>query len=889
MSWSLSSPVANESAHNPYMISSSEEEHFEDLESEHGATSHETASPPLPPPTTPIPPPPTIIPQPPTVIPTPTYQRPYLRQTDRMRAAMDQPTRPTGPRPDVPRNYGPGMNCQELERMHQLTVNRDQSAAFEARALNKMTCYKTFMASNLKEFYVTKGAVGLLSLFESVKSKLSITKCTEGNKNLKKLLTKAYCRKDQVQNLESEFWNHMMIGNEFDKYTTRFNELARMVPHMVSTEEKRVDRYIWGLVPEFRRMVTSSNPITLQAVVGMAYHLTNDVVRSSGTSKENDSGRKRYKDQQRNQGRNQQDKRCARYNLHHSGNFPKCNKCKQMGHLARNCQRDARNCPKCDKYKQMGHLASNCQREGGNNGRRPACYECGSFDHLMNVCLRFNRAPNNNNNNNNAGNQRAPTRDRVLMIGAEETRQNPNLMTGTFILNGHYVSVLFDTGADRSFVSLDFRPLLDQKSDCLKDSCTIEYANGHEYEAKEILLDYKLNLTDKLFDIDLILIELKSFDVVIGMDWLNKVQAKINCLEKVLKISLEGRKTLIVQGEKPVRDLKIVSAIKMRKYLEKECFAFLAHVVEKDPKVKLIQDILVVRDCPEVFPEDLPKLPPTRQIEFQIDLIPRTAPVAKAPYSLAPSETQELELNKLTIKNRYLLPRIDDLFNQLHGANYFSKIDLRSGYHQLKVREEDIPKTTFRTRYGHYEFLLMPFGLTNAPAIFMDLMNRKTKEFVWEEEQEEAFQTLKNKLCDAPILSLPEGTENFVVYCDASHKGLGCVLMQKDKVIAYASRQLKKHENNYTTHDLERGAVVFALKIWRHYLYGTKCFEKKGKIKTLCVRALGMLVQTSLKSRILDAQHEAMKDEKLEDEALSGADHKLEMWSDGVRYLNGRA
>ncbi|GJX43207.1 putative nucleotidyltransferase, ribonuclease H [Tanacetum coccineum] len=290
------------------------------------------------------------------------------------------------------------------------------------------------------------------------------------------------------------------------------------------------------------------------------------------------------------------------------------------------------------------------------------------------------------------------------------------------------------------------------------------------------------------------------------------------------------------------------------------------------------------------------------------------------------------ELNKLTVKNRYPLPRIDDLFDQLQGSRYFSKIDLRSGYHQLRVHEDDIPKTAFRTRYGHFEFTVMPFGLTNAPAVFMDLMNRvckpyldkfvivfiddiliyskskeeheihlrmvlellkkeklyakfskcefwlqevhflghvvnqngihvdpskieavknwkapttpseirsffglagyyrrfianfskiakpltsltqKNQKYVWGVEQEEAFQTLKNNLCDAPILSLPDGVEDFVVYCDASNQGLGCVLMQRNKVIAYASRQLKIHEKNYTTHDLELGAVVFALK-----------------------------------------------------------------------------
>ncbi|GJT05941.1 putative reverse transcriptase domain-containing protein [Tanacetum coccineum] len=319
-------------------------------------------------------------------------------------------------------------------------------------------------------------------------------------------------------------------------------------------------------------------------------------------------------------------------------------------------------------------------------------------------------------------------------------------------------------------------------------------------------------------------VELGSFDAIIGMDWLVKYQAIIVCAEKIV-------------------------------------------------------------------------------LEFQIDLIPSAALVARAPYRLTPSKMKELskqlkelsdkgfirpssspwgapvlfvkkkdgsfrmcidyqEQNKLTVKNHYLLPRIDDFFNQLQGSSVYSKIDLRLGYHQLRLQEEDIPKTAFQTRYGHYEFQVMPFGLTNAPAVFMDLMHRVCKPFLdkfmivfiddiliysknkkeHEEHLKAVLELLKKEKLYAKFSkfrlgrqagsrllvikiakSIPEGSKDFLVYCDASHKGLGVVLIQREKVISYASRQLKIHEKNYATLDLELGSVVFSLKLWRNYLYGTKC------------------------------------------------------------------
>ncbi|GKC18213.1 putative nucleotidyltransferase, ribonuclease H [Tanacetum coccineum] len=717
---------------------------------------------------------------------------------------------------------------------------------------------------------------------------------------------------------------------------------------------------------------------------------------------------------------------------------------------------------KCRTCNKVGHLTRNCRNKGLATGSNlqpvlVTCHAFGEKGHYSNQC------PKENNN----------AHGRAYLLRDKNAHQDPNIVMGTFLLNQHLAKVLFDSGADKSFVSISLAFKLNISPIILDTTYDIEMADRNLVGTNTIIQGCTLILLNQPFKIDLIPIKLSCFDVVIGMDWLSKYHARIICDEKVIHIPINGE-TLIIRGDRSKTRLSLISCIKTERYISRGCQVFVAQVMEKKSDEKRLEDIPVVREFLEVFPEDLPGLPPVRQVEFQIDLIPGAAPVARAPYRLAPSEMQELsdqlqeladrgfirpstspwgapvlfvkkkdgsfrmcidyrELNKLTVKNRYPLPRIDDLFDQLQGSSVYSKIDLRSGYHQLRVRDEDIPKTAFRTRYGHYEFQVMPFGLTNAPAVFMDLMNRvckpyldkfvivfiddiliysrnkeehadhlriilkllknekfqgihvdpakieavknwaspttptevrqflglagyyrrfikdfskiakslteltqKNKKYIWGEDQESAFQLLKQKLCEAPILALPEGNDDFVIYCDASHQGLGAVLMQREKVIAYASRQLKPHEENYTTHDLELGAVVFALKIWRHYLYGTKCtvftdhkslqhildqkelnmrqrrwlelladydceiryhpgkanvvadaLSRKERIKPLQVRALVM--DPKLPSQILEAQTEAIKEENIKAENLRGMDKAFKVRPDGTRCIKNRS
>ncbi|KAI3667584.1 hypothetical protein L6452_42650 [Arctium lappa] len=591
-----------------------------------------------------------------------------------------------------------------------------------------------------------------------------------------------------------------------------------------------------------------------------------------------------------------------------------CSKCrsKHSGPCATRTYSGPTRCAKCGK---KNHTTRECSIQGS------VCFECGEPGHMKRFCPKLVGGNGGNSVGSTARVEQTPRApSRAFWMSAEEAKETADVVSGTFLVNSLPARVLFDSGATCSFVSDTFCKRFTIPISVLSDALVVEIANGDQVVIRDCFCNCTIEIDGNLFGVDLLPMAIGGFDVVIGIDWLVRNKADIFCSKKMIQVPLEGSKVVIINGKKGKGCNPIISSLKARKFLAKGYPSYLAFMVDATKEKKTVENVKVVRDFPDVFPEDLPGLPPERQVEFQISLSPGAAPIARAPYRLAPTEMKEMmmqlqelldkgfirpssspwgapvlfvkkkdgsmrmcidyrELSKVTMKNKYLYlastiflinskgrdvsrrltfgpviikdeseyeRHLREVLEVLRREKLFAKFSKYEFWLQevqflghvvskdgVKVDPTKIeammswePPTSpteirsFLGLAGYYRRFIQDFSEIATP---LTSLTRKNVKFHWTDAQEQAFQTLKRKLCEAPILSLPDGSEDFVVYSDASKMGLGCVLMQRGKVIAYASRQLKDHEKNYPTHDLELAAVVFALKLWRHYLYGAKC------------------------------------------------------------------
>ncbi|GJV15235.1 putative reverse transcriptase domain-containing protein [Tanacetum coccineum] len=451
--------------------------------------------------------------------------------------------------------------------------------------------YQDFMKCQPLYFKGTMGVVELTQWFERMETVFRISNCYT---DLKKKMTDKYCPRNEMKKLDVELWNLKVKGTDVLGYNQRFQELALLCVRMFPEESDKIERYVGGLPDIIHLSVVASKPKTMQEAIEMATKLMDKKI-STLAERQAESKRKLEETSRNNQNQQQPFKRqnVARVYTARSGDkkpyggtkplytkcsynhdgpcAPKCYKCIRVGHLARNCRSPAN-----------ANTGSN--QRGNGAGQKPTCYECGVQGHFKRQCPKLK---NNNNRGNQVRNARALAK--VYAVGQARTNPNANIVTGTFLLNNRYASILFDTGADRSFVSTAFSSQIDITPNALDHDYAVKLADGRIVGVNTIIRGCTLNFLDHAFNINLMPVEMGSFDIIIGMDWLSKYQAVIVCAEKIVRIPY-GNETLIIRGDgsnqgSEIR-LNIISCTRMQKYMLKGCLVFLAHVTTQEAEDK---------------------------------------------------------------------------------------------------------------------------------------------------------------------------------------------------------------------------------------------------------------------------------------------------------------
>ncbi|GJU81496.1 putative reverse transcriptase domain-containing protein [Tanacetum coccineum] len=590
----------------------------------------------------------------------------------------------------------------------------------------------------------TEGVVSLTQWFERMETVFRISNCTVENKvkfatctlmgtaltwwnshartvtnevayamtwsDLKKKMTTKYCPRNEIKKVEAELWNLKVQGTDIVAYNQRFQELALLCDRMFPEETDKIERYVGGMPDLIYSSVVASKPKTMQEAIEMATDLMDR--RINTLAERQTENKRKFEDAPRNNQTQQPNKRqntgrayaagngdkksyegtkplCPKCNFNHYGPCtPKCTNCRKLGHLAKDC----RSRPATANNNNRNNNNNNNRNNNNNNNPRAntnaiVCFECGAPGHFRNNCPQWK--------NKNQGNGNAVAR--AYAVGVAGQNPDNNVVTGTFLLNNRCASILFDTGADRSFVSTQFSALINIAPTTLDHGYNVELADGRIIWVNTVLLGCTLNFLNHPFHVDLMPVEMGTYDVIIGMDWLMKYQAVIDCAKKTVRIPF-GSEILIFHGDgsrnKRGTRLNIISCTKTQEVSATRMSRLFCHILPDNETGDKSKEEATTRARARRASED------------NIGIVEERGVVCK-------------------------IPRV----------------------------KFGIPKSSLSV-----------------------VTTRSSNPF------------LKQKLCSAPILALPEGSEDFIVYCDASKKGLGAVLMQREKVISYASRQLKIHE-----------------------------------------------------------------------------------------------